>query len=184
MLVWKRVTKTTKIIYCLMTLFQTEWCRSLIRMRRCVWEKVQWRDIIRHQVGTLVSDIMPVSWRSENIRTMSKYILFNYKVKAYKYFEFCPKWLLLQWGESPHILRLWQLVMSDRPEALLPLLRVKSIPWCPMNMKMGGSQRRYRLWERIIIIIIISCHRFSFFPGTSPLEPVVNPTTQASSLSL
>jgi hypothetical protein len=36
----------------------------------------------------------------------------------------------------------------------------------------------------IIIIIIISCHRFSFFPGTSPLEPVVNPTTQTSSLSL
>jgi hypothetical protein len=35
----------------------------------------------------------------------------------------------------------------------------------------------------IIIIIIISCHRFSFFPGTS-LEPVVNPSTQASSLSL
>jgi hypothetical protein len=31
----------------------------------------------------------------------------------------------------------------------------------------------------IIIIIIISCHRFSFFPGTSALEPVVNPTTQA-----
>jgi hypothetical protein len=29
----------------------------------------------------------------------------------------------------------------------------------------------------IIIIIIISCHRFSFFPGTSALEPVVNPTT-------
>jgi uncharacterized protein YpmB len=36
----------------------------------------------------------------------------------------------------------------------------------------------------IIIIIVISCHRFSFFPGTSPLEPVVNSTTQASSLSL
>jgi hypothetical protein len=36
----------------------------------------------------------------------------------------------------------------------------------------------------IIIIIIISCHRFSFFPGTSALEPLVNPTTQASSLSL
>jgi uncharacterized protein YpmB len=36
----------------------------------------------------------------------------------------------------------------------------------------------------IIIIIIISCHGFSFFPGTSALEPVVNPTTQASSLSL
>jgi hypothetical protein len=36
----------------------------------------------------------------------------------------------------------------------------------------------------IIIIIIISCHRFSFFPGTSPLVPVVKPTTQASSLSL
>jgi hypothetical protein len=33
-------------------------------------------------------------------------------------------------------------------------------------------------------IIIMSCDRFSFFPGTSPLEPVVNPTTQASSLSL
>jgi hypothetical protein len=28
----------------------------------------------------------------------------------------------------------------------------------------------------IIIIITISCHRFSFFPGASPLEPVVNPT--------
>jgi hypothetical protein len=26
--------------------------------------------------------------------------------------------------------------------------------------------------------------RFSFFHGTSPLEPVVNPTTLASSLSL
>jgi hypothetical protein len=36
----------------------------------------------------------------------------------------------------------------------------------------------------IIIIIIISYHGFSFFPGTSALEPVVNPTTQASSLSL
>jgi uncharacterized protein YpmB len=36
----------------------------------------------------------------------------------------------------------------------------------------------------VIIIIIISCHGFSFFPGTSALEPVVNPTTQASSLSL
>jgi hypothetical protein len=36
----------------------------------------------------------------------------------------------------------------------------------------------------IITIIITSCHRFSFFPGTSPLEPVVNPTTQDSSLSL
>jgi flagellar basal body-associated protein FliL len=36
----------------------------------------------------------------------------------------------------------------------------------------------------VIIIIIISCHRFSFFPGTSALEPVVNPTTQALSLSL
>jgi hypothetical protein len=36
----------------------------------------------------------------------------------------------------------------------------------------------------IIIIIMFSCHKFSFFPGTSRLEPVVNPTTQASSLSL
>jgi hypothetical protein len=34
----------------------------------------------------------------------------------------------------------------------------------------------------IVIIIIVSCHRFSFFPGTFHLEPVVNPTTQASSL--
>jgi hypothetical protein len=44
----------------------------------------------------------------------------------------------------------------------------------------------YRFIAVIIIniIIIVSCHRFSFFPGTSPLEPVVNPTTQASSLSL
>jgi hypothetical protein len=38
--------------------------------------------------------------------------------------------------------------------------------------------------QQIVVIIIISCHRFSFFPGTSPLEPVVNPTTEASSLSL
>jgi hypothetical protein len=36
----------------------------------------------------------------------------------------------------------------------------------------------------VIIIIIISCHRLSFFSGTSALEPVVNPTTQTSSLSL
>jgi hypothetical protein len=36
----------------------------------------------------------------------------------------------------------------------------------------------------VVIIIIISYHRFSFLPGTSSLEPVVNPTTQASSLSL
>jgi hypothetical protein len=34
------------------------------------------------------------------------------------------------------------------------------------------------------LIIIISYHMVSSFPGTSPLEPVVNPTTQASSLSL
>jgi hypothetical protein len=36
----------------------------------------------------------------------------------------------------------------------------------------------------VVIIIIISCHTFSLFLDTSPLEPVVNPTTQASSLSL
>jgi hypothetical protein len=36
----------------------------------------------------------------------------------------------------------------------------------------------------IIIIIIISCHKCSYFPGSSALEPVANPTTQASSLSL
>jgi hypothetical protein len=46
----------------------------------------------------------------------------------------------------------------------------------------GMLQRRNYL--NIIIIIMFSCHGFSFFPGTSPLEPVVNPTTQASSLSL
>jgi hypothetical protein len=44
--------------------------------------------------------------------------------------------------------------------------------------------RAYFWYLVVVIIIIISCHRFSFFPGTSPLEPVVNPTTQASSLSL
>jgi hypothetical protein len=50
----------------------------------------------------------------------------------------------------------------------------------------------YAIWEKQagvdgpldVIIIIISCLRFSFFPGTSALEPVVNPITQASSLSL
>jgi flagellar basal body-associated protein FliL len=36
----------------------------------------------------------------------------------------------------------------------------------------------------IVVVIIISFHRFSFFPVTSPLEPVVNPTTQASNFSL
>jgi hypothetical protein len=35
----------------------------------------------------------------------------------------------------------------------------------------------------VVVVVVVSCHRFSFFPGTS-LEPVVNPTTQASSLSL
>jgi hypothetical protein len=45
------------------------------------------------------------------------------------------------------------------------------------------------VWDCLIVgflllfIIMFSCHRFSFFPGTS-LEPVVNPTTQASSLRL
>jgi hypothetical protein len=36
----------------------------------------------------------------------------------------------------------------------------------------------------VVVVVMFSCHRFSFFPGTSPLEPVVNPTTQASRLSL
>jgi hypothetical protein len=48
-------------------------------------------------------------------------------------------------------------------------------PRCRQNMKSYKAI--------IIIIIIISCHRFSFFPGTSALEPVVNPTTQTSSLT-
>jgi hypothetical protein len=47
-----------------------------------------------------------------------------------------------------------------------------------------SSQPPFVLHSCPIIIIIISYHRFSFFPGTSPLEPVMNPTTQASSLSL
>jgi hypothetical protein len=46
--------------------------------------------------------------------------------------------------------------------------------------KSGNSITMVTLIVIIIIIIIISC----LFPGTSPLEPVVNPTTQASSLSL
>jgi hypothetical protein len=59
-----------------------------------------------------------------------------------------------------------------------------------MSGKMQGNISKpellllLQLMLDIIIIIIISCDRFSFFPGTSPLEPVVNPTTQASSLSL
>jgi hypothetical protein len=49
----------------------------------------------------------------------------------------------------------------------------------------GENKKKVHAFVIIIIIItIISCNRFSFFPGTSPLEPVVNPTTQASSLSL
>jgi hypothetical protein len=48
----------------------------------------------------------------------------------------------------------------------------------------NAVEEELTLSQHIIIIIIISCHRFSFFPGTSALEPVVNPTTQASSLSL
>jgi hypothetical protein len=36
----------------------------------------------------------------------------------------------------------------------------------------------------IIIIIIISYFLFTGFPGTFPLEAVVNPTTQASSFRL
>jgi hypothetical protein len=42
-----------------------------------------------------------------------------------------------------------------------------------------GGPLHYASFIIIIIIITISCHRFSFFPGTSPLEPVVNPTTEA-----
>jgi hypothetical protein len=36
----------------------------------------------------------------------------------------------------------------------------------------------------VLVLWLFSCHRSSFFRGTSPLEPVLNPTTQASSLSL
>jgi hypothetical protein len=57
------------------------------------------------------------------------------------------------------------------------------------QLKIAGLFRNSLLFSvvvvvTIIIIIIIYCHMFSFFPGTSLLEPVVNPTTQASSLSL
>jgi hypothetical protein len=52
------------------------------------------------------------------------------------------------------------------------------------RMSWSNGNDSVRIIIIIIIIIIISCRRFSFFPGTSPLEPVVNPTTQASSLSL
>jgi hypothetical protein len=54
--------------------------------------------------------------------------------------------------------------------------------------KMEGSCRQpVFLMERRTLLSSSSSSslvRFSFFPGTSPLEPVVNPTTQASSLSL
>jgi hypothetical protein len=43
-------------------------------------------------------------------------------------------------------------------------------------------KNRSQKW--LLDIIIISCHRFSSFPGNSPLEPVVNPTSQALSFSL
>jgi hypothetical protein len=53
-----------------------------------------------------------------------------------------------------------------------------------VNVPLLAAANLLRIIVIIIIIIInIICHRFSFFPGTS-LKPVVNPTTQASSLSL
>jgi hypothetical protein len=51
-------------------------------------------------------------------------------------------------------------------------------------LKINLNLLTYSFFNLSIIIIIISCHRFSFFAGTAPLEPVVNPTTQASRLSL
>jgi hypothetical protein len=66
---------------------------------------------------------------------------------------------------------------------------IKSLYNCEQSPGNGNSQlpkRRqvYLKWAMAnMLIIIISCHRSSFFPGTSPLEPVANPTTQASSLS-
>jgi hypothetical protein len=52
--------------------------------------------------------------------------------------------------------------------------------------KMEGSCRQpvFLMEQQTLLSSSSSLVRFSFFPGTSPLEPVVNPTTQASSLSL
>jgi hypothetical protein len=57
------------------------------------------------------------------------------------------------------------------------------VGFCEYGTDPEGSGITELVLVIINIIIIIYCHRFSFFPGTSALEPVVNPTTQASSLS-
>jgi hypothetical protein len=72
--------------------------------------------------------------------------------------------------------------LSSQVLLLLSLLSQK-----PLRLQVSACSTFLMMCDvpiTIIIIIMYSCHRFSLFPGTSPLEPVVNPTTQASSLSL
>jgi hypothetical protein len=73
--------------------------------------------------------------------------------------------------------------INDKPQPVCSWYPTRDLNPMPQEYKRGVLTTGPRISVIIIIIVIISCHRFSFFPGTS-LEPVVNPTTQASSLSL
>jgi hypothetical protein len=79
-------------------------------------------------------------------------------------------WNITTAADTRHMIRTWAGQFRDFPQIV--------------QQSAGIVHDRFLPHPSQFIIIIISCHRFSFFPGTSPLEPVVNPTTQASSLSL
>jgi hypothetical protein len=98
-----------------------------------------------------------------------------------------PRWCMCWYEEA---VERWQEELEGKPVPDPPCPRQSQIHW--LGSETGASEvRDCQIIARVVaqqitwnIIIIISCHRFSFFPGTSPLEPVVNPTTQASSLRL
>jgi hypothetical protein len=94
-------------------------------------------------------------------------------ISCHRFFSSLVPLLLSQWWTPP--LRL-------QVSACSTFLMMCDVP--SMTVFVGNLLSVVLVIIIIIIIIIISCHRFSFFRGTSPLEPVVNPTTQASSLSL
>jgi hypothetical protein len=104
-------------------------------------------------------------------------------------------WLGLRWSRDKNTRKLsqCQCVVYSRPQTItVGGITPRPSSSCSSNRSSSSSSSSISssfnvnktIFRPIIIIIIISCHRFSFFPGTSPLEPVVNPTTQASSLSL
>jgi hypothetical protein len=102
------------------------------------------------------------------------YIYYYCYYYYYYYYYFLSQVLFLSWYFSP-----WA---SGEPHhsGFKSQLVALSL-WCVMFLVL---QIIIIIIIIINIILILSAHRVSRLHGTSPDEPVVNPTTQASSLSL